>query len=57
MDWGDRHLAGPEGPPMVMRHDGCDATVHAELVCERGHSVGVGQTKLIPQPGARAATT
>jgi DNA-binding HxlR family transcriptional regulator len=55
MDWGDRHLAGPEGPPMVMRHEGCDAAVHAELVCERGHSVVVGQTELIPQKGARAA--
>jgi DNA-binding HxlR family transcriptional regulator len=56
MDWGDRHLAGPEGPPMSLRHEGaggCDAPVHAELVCAAGHAVHPDQTRLVPQAGAR----
>jgi DNA-binding HxlR family transcriptional regulator len=59
MDWGDRHLAGPEGPPMSLRHEpehvDCGAPVHAELVCEAGHAVAAGETRLVPQPGARLA--
>ena len=39
MDWGDRHLAGPGGPPVRLEHDGCGADVHAALVCDAGHSV------------------
>ena len=39
MDWGDRYLAGPEGPPVVARHSGCGEPVHARLVCEAGHDV------------------
>jgi DNA-binding HxlR family transcriptional regulator len=33
MKWGDRHLAGPEGPPRVFEHS-CGHTLVAELVCE-----------------------
>lgn len=39
MDWGDRHLAGPAGPPVVNRHRGCGSPVRAELVCAAGHRV------------------
>ncbi len=39
-DWGDTHLAGPEGPPVSTSHRGCGAEVHARLVCEHGHDVG-----------------
>lgn len=39
MDWGDRHLAGPEGPPVRLEHDGCGADVHAVLLCDAGHAV------------------
>ena len=39
MDWGDRHLAGPDGPPTVVRHVSCGAPVHARLVCDQGHEV------------------
>ena len=39
MDWGDRHLAGPDGPPTVLAHDACGAAVHARLVCDDGHDV------------------
>lgn len=34
MQWGDRHLAGPDGPPRTAYHDGCGGHVVAQLVCE-----------------------
>ncbi|WP_412739492.1 winged helix-turn-helix transcriptional regulator [Krasilnikovia sp. MM14-A1259] len=35
MHWGDRHLAGPAGPPRLTRHRDCGGDLHARLVCER----------------------
>jgi DNA-binding HxlR family transcriptional regulator len=32
LHWGDRHLAEPSGPPMLIRHKGCGGTVD-----DRGH--------------------
>jgi DNA-binding HxlR family transcriptional regulator len=40
MQWGDRWLA-PEGPPVVLRHDGCEEPVRAELRCQAGHELPV----------------
>jgi DNA-binding HxlR family transcriptional regulator len=34
MRWGDTHLAGPEGPPIVLRHDTCGSPTHPHLTCE-----------------------
>ncbi|MFJ9736939.1 winged helix-turn-helix transcriptional regulator [Streptomyces sp. NPDC101166] len=31
--WGDRWLAGREGPPVALHHDTCDHDAHAEVVC------------------------
>ena len=28
-----RWMAGPEGPPLVLHHNGCDHDMHAEIVC------------------------
>ena len=39
-DWGDAHLCDARGVPVVTRHVNCGASVHAELVCEKGHTVG-----------------
>lgn len=39
MDWGDRYLAGPEGPPASVVHTGCGAPVHTHLRCAGGHDV------------------
>ncbi|MCK9249705.1 MAG: helix-turn-helix transcriptional regulator [Solirubrobacteraceae bacterium] len=39
MQWGDRHLAGPDGPPVRMEHHDCGGAVHAHLVCEHGHAL------------------
>ena len=33
MNWGDRHLAGPEGPPRVFEHH-CGHRLVTQLVCE-----------------------
>src|ERR1700744_2224154 len=40
MAWGDKHLAGPEGPPAVVRHAGCGASIKVSLTCEDGHELG-----------------
>ncbi|MFA4928973.1 MAG: helix-turn-helix domain-containing protein [Patulibacter sp.] len=32
-EWGDAHLAGSDGPPVVFRHS-CGARLHAVVVCE-----------------------
>lgn len=40
MQWGDKHLAGAEGPPLAVTHSGCGAPVRAKLVCDEGHVLG-----------------
>jgi DNA-binding HxlR family transcriptional regulator len=56
MQWGDRHRAGPEGPPVVARHAGCGKEVRATFVCARGHHVaGAQDIDLVDGPGALPA--
>jgi DNA-binding HxlR family transcriptional regulator len=45
MQWGDRWLA-PDGPPVVLRHDGCQEPVRAELRCGAGHPLSVQDIQL-----------
>lgn len=33
--WGDKHYSGPSGPPLVIRHDGCDGEPDGHLMCDR----------------------
>jgi DNA-binding HxlR family transcriptional regulator len=33
MRWGDRHLQGDHGPPVVLRHNACGHAAHPLLVC------------------------
>jgi len=33
MRWGDAHLVGPEGPPIVLRHHACGAIADPHLTC------------------------
>jgi DNA-binding HxlR family transcriptional regulator len=47
MDWGDRHLAGPDGPPAIAHHEGCGAAVHAELRCTQGHPVAAREVRVV----------
>jgi DNA-binding HxlR family transcriptional regulator len=35
MRWGDRYLAGPEGPPIVLRHHACGEIADPRLVCRK----------------------
>lgn len=52
--FGDRHLAGPDGPPAVVEHVDCGAAVQAKLVCEHGHVLGPAERmRITPGPGAR----
>ncbi len=37
--WGDKYLAGPAGPPLQWRHDGCGEPVATEVRCAAGHEV------------------
>ena len=54
MDWGDRHLAGPEGAPAVVRHADCGAPVRVTLSCEAGHELGPRpRLRTEPGPGSR----
>ncbi len=55
MNWGDRNLAGPEGPPAVVRHAGCGARIRVSVTCEAGHELGERpRLRLEPGPGSRA---
>ncbi|MHB8296755.1 MAG: winged helix-turn-helix transcriptional regulator [Acidimicrobiales bacterium] len=36
MAWGDRYLAGEDGPPLTLQHS-CGEAFHAELVCAACH--------------------
>src|SRR6202000_3424514 len=54
MDWGDRNLAGPEGPPAVLRHADCGAGIKVTLTCEEGHDLGKRpRLRVEPGPGSR----
>ncbi|GAA2596349.1 helix-turn-helix domain-containing protein [Actinomadura fulvescens] len=33
MRWGDKWMAGDDGPPILTRHTTCGHTAHAEVVC------------------------
>jgi DNA-binding HxlR family transcriptional regulator len=54
MAWGDQHLAGPEGPPAVVRHADCGAPIRVAVTCEQGHELGSRpRVRLEPGPGSR----
>jgi len=57
--WGDRHRAGPDGPPVVVRHDGCGAPVELVAECAAGHRLALDdprdRMRTTPGPGARPA--
>jgi DNA-binding HxlR family transcriptional regulator len=53
--WGDRHLAGPDGPPMLILHKGCGGRVNDRRICERcDKPLEVREARAVPGPGARA---
>ncbi len=53
MEWGDRFMADPDGPPVEVHHRECGARVHAILACDDGHlHLGARDTDPRPGPGA-----
>ena len=53
MRWGDRHLAGPEGPPLVLRHRPCGHDAAPIVVCS--HCRGeLRPEDVAPEPGPGA---
>jgi DNA-binding HxlR family transcriptional regulator len=46
-EWGDRHLAGPEGPPVQLDHKDCGGRVALQLRCSADHLVE-GADDLVP---------
>lgn len=54
--WGDRHKADPEGPPVIARHVECGKELHVTFACSDGHVVGdPADIELVPGPGALPA--
>ncbi len=43
MQFGDEHLAGPDGPPLALEHAGCAAAVRVEVRCSAGHEVALDE--------------
>ena len=54
MQWGDRYLAGPDGPPLVLEHRGCGGAVDDRRMCG---ACGAALTPfdVIPGPGPGAS--
>lgn len=51
MQWGDRHLAGPAGPPRLARHRDCGGELRATLACTGcDRSVSAGDVEVVPGP-------
>ena len=54
MQWGDRYEAGPEGPPVLLRHRDCGEPVRLQLACRAGHVLeSARDVTPVPGPGAR----
>jgi DNA-binding HxlR family transcriptional regulator len=53
MRFGDQHLAGDEGPPLLLRHRDCGGEVTASLTCGTcGAALGARDVVAAPGPGA-----
>jgi hypothetical protein len=52
MRWGDQHLAGPDGPPVVLRHT-CGHPADATLVCAHCRAE-LHPHDVTPEPGPGA---
>ena len=52
--WGDRHLAGPAGPPTAILHEECGAAVHLSIDCDAGHRIDRGRDlRMVPLKAAK----
>ncbi|HWH95360.1 MAG TPA: helix-turn-helix domain-containing protein [Baekduia sp.] len=48
--WGDKHLAGPEGVPALLKHKSCGHHMHAEVRCSHCGEELRG-ADVAPEPG------
>ncbi|WP_433295059.1 winged helix-turn-helix transcriptional regulator [Actinoplanes sp. CA-030573] len=53
LEWGNRYLADPGGPPLEFAHRDCGAEVHAEIHCAAGHRLR-DPREVVPRPGPGA---
>jgi DNA-binding HxlR family transcriptional regulator len=51
MHWGDAHLAEPEGPPIVLRHNDCGRPADPYLAC-RSCGGAIDARNVTPERGA-----
>jgi DNA-binding HxlR family transcriptional regulator len=52
MRWGDEHLAGPDGPPIVLTHTTCGKVTHPHLTCDVcGEEITAGNVTPSRGPG------
>ena len=52
MRWGDAHLAGPDGPPIVLRHNECGEIADPRLTCQHcGEEIDARNVTPEPGPG------
>lgn len=51
--WGDRHMAGKRGPPMLYEHSGCGRTFSPVTACSAcGEALDPRAIRMRPGPGA-----
>jgi DNA-binding HxlR family transcriptional regulator len=52
LQWGDAHLAGAAGPPVLIRHRDCGGALDSRRRCERcGAELGPREVEILPGPG------
>lgn len=50
MRWGDKYLAGPDGPPLLLRHNDCGEIAESYVACRHcGGEITID--KVTPEPG------
>jgi DNA-binding HxlR family transcriptional regulator len=53
LQWGDKYLAGPDGPTVLLKHTRCGHLADPRLVCDGcGEQIEVGHVLPLPGPGA-----
>lgn len=50
MQWGDKHLPVPQGPPLVLRHQLCGQIAEARLLCSHCNQELTARN-VTPEPG------
>src|SRR5688572_15113157 len=48
LQWGDRYLAGSEGPPLELLHKECGGRISAQAVCSCGAAVSAREIRSVP---------